>query len=431
MSVMRLNQLYLFFSGIFLLIIGIVIMDKNASLLPILTITITGALIIDSLSHFFQFFIKKRQQKRSLLDGLTGLILAAIFYFSNIPFYLLAVVFGAYLVLKGVALLVNYQTYRKNQLTGRFNLFVSGIFQVILGIVLLWSPRLAINDILIIIGLYFTLYGIGNLALTIQSFISPETKNRLKRKIRLTPPVFIEAFVPRAVLKETNAILTPDSDTNETNSPQLVEKKSDLIPDLEIFIHVTEKSYGSIGHMDLCFDGEIISYGNYDEDSYRLFDTVGDGVLISTQKEDYIRFCIEHNQKTLFGFGIQLNEQQRIDIRQKINELKMDCYPWKSHLERKNDEGQNFTKATNPYSDYASCLYAATHCHLSKFNRGKFKTYFVLTTNCVLLADTIIGPSGIDLLTINGILTPGAYLDFLNHEFKRTDSNVITYQVYN
>lgn len=68
--------------------------------------------------------------------------------------------------------------------------------------------------------------------------------------------------------------------------------------------------------------GEIISYGNYDEDSYRLFDTRGEGVLISTNKESYIPFCIEHNKKTLFGFGIQLNEQQRAGIRQEIKKLK-------------------------------------------------------------------------------------------------------------
>lgn len=432
LSIVRLNQLYLFFTGILLLGSGTFIMQKNVSLLPMLTLAITGGLLIDSISHFFQFFIKKNQQRRSLLDALTGLGLAAIFHFSQIPFYLLAIVFGAYLILKGVALLVNYHTYRQNKLTGRFNLFISGFFQVVIGGVLLWSPRLAIGDILVIIGFYFALYGIANLFLTLQTFISEDTKNRLKRKIRLTPPVFIEAFVPRTVLKETNALLNPElSKTEKKEEIALSEKKSDAQPDLEIFIHVTEKSYGSIGHMDLCFDGEIISYGNYDEDSYRLFDTVGDGVLISTQKEAYIRFCIEHNQKTLFGFGIQLNPQQCLEIQQKIAELKSDCYSWKSHLEKANDAGASYTIQTNPFPDYASCLYAATHCQLFKFNHGKFKRYFVLTTNCVLLADTIIGPSGIDLLTINGILTPGAYLDFLNHEFKRENSNVVTYQVYN
>ena len=30
--------------------------------------------------------------------------------------------------------------------------------------------------------------------------------------------------------------------------------------------------------------------------------------------------------------------------------------------------------------------------------KGPFKTYFALNTNCVLLADTIVGQAGIDLV---------------------------------
>ncbi|MFS7403321.1 DUF308 domain-containing protein [Carnobacterium maltaromaticum] len=430
MSVMRLNQLYLFTSGLLLLLVGSIIIAENVSLFLPFKFFIVGILLFDGLSHVTQFIQKKKSGKETLLNTSFDLILAAIFFFSDIPFYLLAVAFGGYIALKGAALLVNYQTYRDNQLPNRLNLLLGGLSQVIIGILLFFSPRLTLNQILIIIGLYFIFYGIFNLFFTIQAFISPETKNRLKRKIRFTLPVFIEAFIPRAVLKETNALLKPESIASKTNEMTSSKKEATVVPDLEIFIHVTEKSFGSIGHMDLCFEGEIISYGNYDEDSYRLFDTRGEGVLISTNKESYIPFCIEHNKKTLFGFGIQLNEQQRAGIRQEIKKLKEDCYSWKSHLELAEKENPN-SIVENEYLDYASCLYKATHCQLYKFKKGPFKHYFVLTTNCVLLADTILGPSGIDLLTINGILTPGTYLDFLNHEFKRKNSNVITYQVYN
>lgn len=181
--------------------------------------------------------------------------------------------------------------------------------------------------------------------------------------------------------------------------------------------------------MDIYFDNELISYGNYDEASSHLFDSMGDGVLVCTDKEKYIPFCIAHNKKTLFGFGLSLTDEQVIGVRQKVKELKSNTHAWHSEFELALNEHPETT--IDEYQDYASCLYQATNCQLYKFDKGRFKSYFVLTTNCVLLADTIIGPSGIDLLSINGILTPGTYLNFLRNEFKREDSQVISYHIYN
>ncbi|TAH59554.1 MAG: hypothetical protein EWM50_07880 [Gottschalkiaceae bacterium] len=62
--------------------------------------------------------------------------------------------------------------------------------------------------------------------------------------------------------------------------------------------------------------------------------------------------------------------------------------------------------------------------------KGPFKTYFALNTNCVLLADTIVGQAGIDLLKIQGLISPGAYFDFFNREFSRKNSFVISRTIY-
>ena len=45
---------------------------------------------------------------------------------------------------------------------------------------------------------------------------------------------------------------------------------------VEIFIHVSPDGFGTIGHCDICIDNQVISYGNYDYDSIRLFETIGD-----------------------------------------------------------------------------------------------------------------------------------------------------------
>ena len=38
----------------------------------------------------------------------------------------------------------------------------------------------------------------------------------------------------------------------------------------EIFVHVAERGNGPLGHVDLCIDGYVYSYGNYDERDLKL-----------------------------------------------------------------------------------------------------------------------------------------------------------------
>lgn len=52
-------------------------------------------------------------------------------------------------------------------------------------------------------------------------------------------------------------------------------------------------------------------------------------------------------------------------------------------------------KLENEYKDYASELYKATQADFLKFKSGKFRTYFGLNNNCVILVDSVIGNSGI------------------------------------
>lgn len=420
MNSVRFNQLYLLITGIILVGIGAFIQNQPSLVFSFFNLLIPILLVIDAVSHFFQH---EEHKKERLIRSLLEIALAISFVISTLSFDVLTILFGAYIDIKSVALLAKYWTYKQNSLAGRLNLLVSGIGGSIIGTLLLFSAFLSRNQILTCLVVYFVLLGVINICLGMRLFFPTKTIDQLKRKIRLTPPVFIEALIPRFVLKETNTLLEPDSAGKNDAIAKIQETKEAIKPDLEIFIHVTEKSFGSIGHMDLSFEGEIISYGNYDRDSIHLFETIGDGVLVTgAKRNDYIPFCIKHDQKTLFCFGIKLTDEQREGIRASINDIRQSSYDWASHLQR---------DPNGRYTDYASLLTNLPNCQLHKFHHGAFKTYFVLTTNCVLLADTILGPTGIDLLTINGILTPGTYLEFLRNEFKRADSNVISFEVYN
>ena len=54
-----------------------------------------------------------------------------------------------------------------------------------------------------------------------------------------------------------------------------------------------------------------------------------------------------------------------------------------------------------------------------KIGQGPFKTYNVLTTNCVAVANMLSGSGGVDLMNPQGIITPGTYSEFLDRQFLR------------
>ncbi|MGX7420386.1 HdeD family acid-resistance protein [Carnobacterium gallinarum] len=428
MSAKSQNQLILFLTGSLLIGAGTLIMVFNETIFFPLFFLVALAFLIDGLSHLVRFLLQRGQDWKLLQDSVIKLVIGFIIYYLPIvPIHLLMMLFGGYTAIKGFAKFINYRTLRKSRLPGWYQLLVSGIFLLTIGFLLLFSPFFNLDQTLNIFGLYFLMYGFVNLYFFLLNFLERTKIDQFKRKIRISLPSIVEAFIPKMVLKETTTFLKPSTEPNAI--PDFIDKKNDQIPNLEIFIHVTEKSFGAIGHLDLYFDGEIISYGNYDEHSFHLFDTMGDGVLMHSSKEEYIPFCIRYSQKTLFGFGISLTDEQLLAVRGALAELKEEAYQWHSKLELALMSGEQATTAD--YTDYASEVYDQIDAQFYKFHKEPFKSYFVLTSNCVLLADTLLEATGIDLLKQNGILSPGTYLHYLRQEFKKPDSNVVSYEIYN
>ena len=47
-----------------------------------------------------------------------------------------------------------------------------------------------------------------------------------------------------------------------------------------------------------------------------------------------------------------------------------------------------------------------------------------------MLAEHILGSLGKNVIAINGIIAPGTYYEYLNTEFKKKNTNVITRKIY-
>ena len=177
-----------------------------------------------------------------------------------------------------------------------------------------------------------------------------------------------------------------------------------------------------MGHIDIYFDNKVISYGCYDEGSRYVGELFGDGVLfLAKSKKEYINFCIDNSKKTIFDFGIHLTDSEKKKVALRIEELLKNTYPWNHKTDKNYCNGKS----------YAAKLYKRTSAKFYKFKSGKYKTYYVLGTNCCFLADDIIGKSGMDILSINGLITPGTYYDYLNRKLKGKNSNIIYKEIYN
>ena len=112
-----------------------------------------------------------------------------------------------------------------------------------------------------------------------------------------------------------------------------------------------------------------------------------------------------------------------------MDKLLSQVFPWEPKAEQA-DKGE-IQGSPEDFEDVSSQLYNDAKASFYKFQQGnEFKTYYALGTNCVKLVDTIVGKTGIDLIKVNGIITPGAYLDYLDRLYDRGDSIVVSRTLY-
>ena len=98
----------------------------------------------------------------------------------------------------------------------------------------------------------------------------------------------------------------------------------DTPADLEVFIYLKESGPESLGHVDISFKNRIYSYGCHDPENRELFGTLGDGVLIVSDRNSFLENAIQNDEKTIIGYKIELTENQKAIIQKKIDNLKLE-----------------------------------------------------------------------------------------------------------
>lgn len=420
------------FSGFLYLCLGILFLTQKGTIIFAVKSLLNLLAILFVIAAIFQligFTPLKKNKNLTSISRIFGFVvnigMSSIIYFKpEIVVSIFPILFGVYAFFSGIIRILIYMQYKRNKVERRFFIVIGAIILMGLGTIIIINPLASILPISNLIGVFFILYGISFIIDALLEGLPIETKDSFKRRIRINLPVFMVALIPHKILMKINKTL----ETEKLNEEDLVTLKENIPFDLEVLIHVAEKGVAAFGHVDIWFEGKVMTYGTYDESTYKLAGIISDGVLIELlDKEKYIELSQNRMGKTLFGFGLKLNESQKERVRQRIEDIYNNLYEWKP--KSKIDEELGIVPKT-PHKDYASIVYDNLKGKFYKFIKGPFKTYFALNTNCVLLADTIVGQAGIDIVKIQGLISPGAYFEFFNREFSRRNSIVISRTIY-
>lgn len=420
----ELNLINNLISGLCIITLGIIVTVGSIDMYTKVINLIVYVFIIYGLSKLVNFILNKKIARNIsvLLGIIVNIILGFVMLiFPKVPLSILPIVFSIYLLFNSIVKFINYIILKEINLKSRYKeLFFSVLF-LMLSMLFLFYPLKKLNLFVMIIGIYCILLGFNRIYEFITDILSEKYKLKIKRKLRISLPIFFEAFIPKRALKNINKYI--DYLTSE-------EKIEEINSDLKVFIHLSKYGFNQFGHMDIMFEDKIYSYGNYDKSSQKLFTALGDGVLFVLNKKDkYIEFCINNSKKTIVEYGIKLTDSQKDKMRKELNKIMEDSVAWEPPVLQ--DRKRKIKNSKKEYKDYASKLYKATKAEFYKFSKGEYKIYFVLGVNCAYFADTLLKNCVFDVLKLVGIISPGTYYEYLEENYRKRYSKVVSKKIFN
>jgi len=406
--------------GILAILFGVIIIANGVDVTKFaLDLLVIYFIFVGVSNLFFRFLVKKNRISLSsaFFHVLVGLVVGFLNRASNLPVNIVIIILGCYQLCTAAVYGITYLLYRQNKLKGGFRYFFDTVLYGGIGLTTIFSPSTDGRLQFLIVGIYLILLGFSNVR--DGAFFNTDLEQKqLWRRIRINLPVIIAAFFPAEQLNRFNRFLQGEKREHQKVYSRIRDKQKPV--DLEVLVHTSDQNlFGMIGHVDICYQGKVISYGSYDTFSERLFGTIGDGVLFKVDKDAYIDLCKEESKKTLFGYGLSLTDAQKRAVEKRLAEIDELLAVWNPSAELKNND-----------HTYAYKLRYELGADLYKFKTSRFKTYFVLSTNCCLLADSIIGQAGTAILDMRGIIAPGTYQSYLQYEFESANDLVVARSIY-
>lgn len=268
------------------------------------------------------------------------------------------------------------------------------------------------------LGVYFLLQALQIFAEKLL-FRSVPSSRYYNFKNWISLPVFFIAIFPSWILRW---MLHEKMKGHEIDFDQ---RKNDEEVNFNVWIHSGLKGVHQFGHMTLSWQGEMFSYGNYDNAEKFFFTLVGPGVFFTAPEKIYVNNSCVIEGSTIFQYGLHLSPEQIHAFEAYINNILNETYPWYSPIQE--EIRQTGTADFEKYeSDYACRLWYRTGCAFRKFYTGQWKYYWNMGTNCSLFAADILHKIQPDIKKSRGIITPGEFFLYFEEAFQDPSSNVIT-----
>ena len=408
--------------GVLAVIFGILIFRNGVGFTKFSLDLLAIYFLVDGLGSFLLRLILRRKSisyTHSIWFIFLSVGLSWLNRLTNLPVDLVVICLGVYQLGTALVYAITFWLYKTNRVKGGWIYLWDALLNGGIGLASVLEPGSDGHFQFILLGTYLVLLGISNIR---DGFLfdKDQQDQELKRRFRISLPVIFAAFIPAEELKRFNQFLQKGSLAGQGGPYRLV-KKEEEVRGLEILVHTSDSNlFGAIGHVDICYQGKVISYGSYDPFSERLFGMIGEGVLFKVDKEPYIELCKRESHKTLFGYSLSLTEEESQAVEKRLAEIDQLLEPW-DPPSRLQEDGQ---------PTYAYKLKHELGAELYKFTSSRFKSYFILSTNCCLLADSIVGQAGTAVLDVRGVISPGTYQDYLEYEFEAPNGLVLARTVY-
>ncbi|QIK56727.1 hypothetical protein G7059_02115 [Erysipelothrix sp. HDW6A] len=395
-----------FIIGVSIVISGTLVIFRENLVWEILFWSIVGLLAFQVLMQAYQT-VKSRKFTDLLVTLGVIILLVLMTTYNHLHISVTALLFGLWALFNAFTYGLKLFVQIKDKERGKtFNLLAMLAYIIMGGILFIFRSESSFIMNLQI-GIYIILLGLVQCMSAIRVLFLD------KIRVSFSPPVFIAALIPDFLLKKISKIKI---DNPEQFNDVVTPTKPNM---LSVYLYAKDDGPSRIGHLDIGYNGIIYSYGAHDNYNRAKTMAYGDGVLIVGSEIDFVNYAVDTGT-TVFRFIVKLTSTQADNIENRINEILNDAYYY-NYPYQNDPEGENYLTRLRQ---------ANLHVDFYKFFRGKFKTYNVLTTNCVIVADQIVKSTGMKLFQMSGVATPGAYYEYLDSQLNKPGSIVIGKEIY-
>lgn len=401
--------------SILLMISGVMLLTRLQLSGTIVYYLLLAYLIVSFISTCLQF--AKTHQHRIAYHGILYLTVAILIGIR--PQFIrsfLNLSVGIFSVVYGLIRFVDYYALRKNGSKGILFTLLVATGSFIMGLLLIFFHLQPFHWFYYVTAAYLIVKGAVDFIRQIgNAFLHHDAKNYFR--LSVSAPVCLCALLPIRVYADFSKLIA----NHKLNRSEIKPQKEHTV---EIWIHLNSKGFEQFGHVDIAYKNIVYSYGAHDPLSREVFGAVGLGVLLIVDREKFLNYCISAHEMVV-SFTLELSEANEIKLQQRIDALLAQSENYDCLLKREILQG-----LPQQAHDYASRVYKATHADMVTFTGGKFRTYYVFSTNCVLLADYLLRSEQFNLLQLSGLITPGSFLSYLYQESQSSTSYVKKVDVY-